>query len=161
MPLRAERRSRLKLPTRIRSAVESSHEFAPRLNLADRIAALPGVSVTEADCDAGLYAVQLVLITPSDANLTSEKSTLFAEIGRDGIVLHGLSGWDKHQVLSSGWGKLRKRHVLLYLPRDERELEVGWTILRRAYDCLLDLSTDPSRHNIYIADMPRFVRPSL
>lgn len=161
MPPRAERRARLKLPTRIRSAVESSQGFAPRLSLADRIAGLQGVNVTEGDCDAGLYAVRVVLTAPMDAKLAPEKLTLFAEISRDGIVLHGLSGWDKHQVLSSGWGKLRKRHVVLYLPRDERELEVCWTILQRAYDCLLDLSTDPSRYNTYIADLPHFVRPSI
>lgn len=152
---------RFSLPTRIRSTVESADSFTPRLQLADRIAGLPGIAVIDSDGDKGPFVVKLLLATPGGSPGARAEQRPFAEISRDGIAVYGLRSWDKHQLLSRGWGRLQKHNVLLFLPRDERELDICWSIIQRAYESLTDLSAVRSARARFLADLPRPVRPSL
>ena len=161
MPGHRDRGIRFKLPTRIRSLMKLVDGFTPRLLLADRIAAMPGVTVIDNDSDKGPMVVRVMLTRSADSSHTTAGEQPFAEISRDGIVVYGLRSWDKHQVLCRGWGKLRNRGVLLFLPRDERELEICWSILSRAYDHLTAESAARSRHLVPMAGLPRPVAPRL
>lgn len=147
MPKPSQRRIRFKLPTRIRTARGFSRGFSPRPSLEDRIAKLPGVNVADCETDKGSDIVRVNLTLPADGETASHDHEPFADIGRDGVAVHGLGRAEKHQILSRGWGKLRKRDVLIYLPRDERELEICWSIIRRAYDRLLTGQFSTSWHS--------------
>ena len=150
-----ERLTRFKLPTRIRSAVGTADEFGARLLLADRVAALPGVTVVDNKCNNGSLFVRLLLAPNCMRNFEAAVGLSFAEISRDGIFVCGLRSWDRHQVLSRGWGKLQNRNMLIFLPRDERELEVCWSILGRAFDHLTAEAESQSRLPVLLADVPR------
>jgi hypothetical protein len=71
-------------------------------------------------------------------------------IGYNGISLPGLTDPERHQVLSRGWGRLDRQRVLLYLPRDESELAICWSILYRAYNSIINspeqMSASPRAH---------------
>ena len=87
---------------------------------------------------------------------------LFCSNGSDGIFVHGLTDWDRHQVGLRGWGRLKGHGVLLHLPRDSDELEVCWNLLRRAYESLrADLARLGPTRPVWPYDMPRFSRTAL
>lgn len=159
MPKRSERPTRFSLPNRIRTALKPADNFTPRLSLADRIAELPGVAVVESDRDAAPYTVRVMLERQSNAAAAPVEQIQFADISREGIVVRGLSSWDKHKALSSGWGKLRERDLLIFLPRDDRELEVCWTIIKRAYDYLVGMSNHRSSRTTNTRGFPLRLRP--
>ena len=156
-----ERLTRFKLPTRIRSTFGTADEFGVRLLLADRIATLPGVTVVDDKCGNGSLFVRILLAPNCIRNSEAAAGLSFAEISRDGILVYGLRSRDKHQVLSRGWGKLQNRNMLIYLPRDQRELEVCWSILNRAFDHLTAETEGQSRPPVFLADVPRTVAPRL
>jgi hypothetical protein len=37
-------------------------------------------------------------------------------------------------LLTNGWGRLANDQVRVYLPRDQKELEIVWRVIRQAYD---------------------------
>jgi len=150
------------LPRRIRAERASDNGFACRLSLADRIASLPNIHSVEDSTDTLPCRVNVYLQAPSASIRRQHDAHLLCTIGRDGVHVHGLREWDRHQVLRGGWGRLERDHVLFFLPRDSEELEVCWGMLQRAYQYLSTVSaagplvrrTDPS-------DLPRFSRTAL
>jgi hypothetical protein len=167
MGIVAERPDRFRLPARIRASSAPQDEFSCRLALADRIAALPGIVTEDDPCDAlpNRASVYLQLASPQFANRTPRRHlqrTLLCTISCGGVELFGLDTWGKHQVLSGGWGSLQRDYVLLYLPRDEQELDVCWNILRRTYQNLSTPSARPAlAHLASIPARPRFSRTTL
>lgn len=154
-------RVRFRLPARIRTSIRPLPDFRPRLSLVDRIADMPGVVATE-DSGSTVPRCVRVFLRPE---VTSAKDRapdrLFCEISLDGILVHGLKSWDKHQVLSRGWGRSKKRNVLLHLPRDETELDVCWLILQRAYDFLIHAPAVLETRLSFREELSRFSRATL
>ena len=83
-------------------------------------------------------------------------------IGSEGISVEGLSDKERHQVLSRGWGRLEKRRVRLFPPRDDEELEICWSILCQAYHSILSAPVDsPTAPRASVDDLPEVSRTSL
>ena len=162
MAVPAKERPRFVLPTRIRIKHAPGESLWARLALADRIAQLPGVQTVEPDVPGLPVCVDIMI---SRSNTSSRKCCppqLLCSISRDGIAVYGLQSWDKHQVLSRGWGQLKKDHVLLRLPRDEGELDVCWDILQRANHTLLEVLAGAKPVRIaWNDDLPKMSRTNL
>lgn len=153
--------TRLRLPNRIQTKPAGPDSLSARLQLADRIADLPGVRAE--DHDATLpCSVEVFLSKAADPSRRRDPDILLCTISNEGIWVYGLDDWDRHQILLHRWGKLRSSGVLLYLPRDGDELEICWLILQRAHRRLADLSNrNRSLQAPGNGDLPRFSRTSL
>jgi len=150
------------LPARIRANKATADDLGCRLGLADRIAGLPGISTVEELGDTLPCRVRVYFQAPSVSIRRQHPALPLCTIGRDGIVIHGLSEWDRHQVLRGGWGRLEQDHVLIFLPRDDEELEVCWAVLQRAYGCLSKVSAVlPMVRTVSPWDLPRVSRTTL
>ena len=150
------------LPARIRAKKEPDDSLACRLSLADRIAGLANIHSVENVTDTLPCRVDIYLQVPSVSIRRQHDAYLLCTIGRDGVHLHGLSEWDRHQVLRGGWGRLEHDHVLIFLPRNNEELEVCWEMLQRAYQNLSSVSaTGPLVRKSHPWDLPRFSRTAL
>jgi len=133
-----------------------------RLALADRIADLPGISTVEEPGDSIPYRVRVCFQAASVSIRREQPPLPLCTIGPDGIHLHALNEWDRHQVLRGGWGRLERDHVLLFLPRNDEELEVCWAMLQRAYGCLSAVSAvTPMVRVVSPWDLPRVSRTTL
>ena len=155
--------ARFELTRRIRTETKFSSELDTRLALIDRIADLPGIETVERRADAVPWRVDVYLKRDSTRHLRERQpATLFCSLSRDGIAICGLDHWAKHQVVSRGWGKLDCDEVLVFLPRNGRELDTVWKLVRRAYDNLFDPSARiPGAHIVSIWDWPKFSRTTL
>jgi hypothetical protein len=153
--------TRLTLPTRIRAKKAGPDGLSARLELADRIAALPGVSTEDHDATVP-RSVDVFLRARGESSRKQWPEVLLCTINSDGIWIYGLDDGDRHQILLRRWGRLQASGVLLFLPRDDEELEVCWMILQRAYRRLDQFSTQarPGRA-AWKGDLPRFSRTSL
>lgn len=152
---------RFQLPARLRkpSAAEDS---LPRLALADRISALPGIRTVENGSGTLPCGVTVYLTRQGRALRKQLPPRILCEISKDGVSIYGLCNRDRHQVLSRGWGKLEQDRVRMFLPRDDAEMEVCWRILQRAYCSILDLSArSPSMRYPTFGELPRFSRTTL
>lgn len=150
------------LPSRIRARKASTDGFACRLALAERIAALPGIQTVEEATGTLPCRVDVYLQAPSTSIRRQHDAQLLCTIGRDGIEVHGLREWHRHQVLRGGWGKLGRDHVLIFMPRDDEELDVCWAVLQCAHQCLLDISAmGPLVRKALSWELPRFSRTAL
>ncbi|MDH3373268.1 MAG: hypothetical protein OER22_04150 [Gammaproteobacteria bacterium] len=159
MAILAQGVKRYHLPARIRAKKVPENGFSCRLALADRIADLPGIHTVEKSSDTLPHGVDVYLQSPSRSLRKQRDPILLCSIGRDGVAVHGLSEWDKHQVLCGGWGKLERDHVLIFLPKDFEELEVCWGLLHRAYGSLSDASVHtPLARSATVGRLPRFSR---
>jgi len=161
MATAADELTRFNLPVRIRTGKANADSIAARLALADRIADLAG-TITE-DHDATLpCSVDVYLRAPLISIRKRVPDLLLCNIGSDGVRVHGLDDWDRHQVVVRGWGRLLRDGVLLFMPRDTEELEVCWSLLLRAYRSLTDCSAKarPAR-TMWDGDLPRFSRTTL
>ena len=136
--------------------------ISARLSLADRIADLPDVYVVDHEPDGGEMRVDVYLGKREAVQRRQAAPTMLCIIGAGGIVVHGLADVDRHQVLSRRWGRLRRQGVLLYLPRDEEELEIVWRILERACKALVtkEVTGRPPRRAL-VYELPRFSRTNL
>ena len=153
--------TRLTLPTRIRAKSAGPDSLRARLELADLIAALPGVS-TEDHAATVPRSVDVFLRMPCASARGPSPEVLLCTISSDGIWVYGLNDGDRHQILLRRWGRLQANGVLLFLPRDDEELEVCWMILQRAYRRLDEFSTRArSGRAAWSGDLPRFSRTSL
>ena len=153
---------RYRLPARIRVRNATQGDFSCRLALAERIAALPGVLTEEHAGDALPTRVNVYLQAAQLASRKQHQQQLLCSISRDGVALYGLDAWDKHQVLCAGWGSLDREHVLLFLPRDDQELEVCWEVIQRACQNLSTTLTKPaSAAFVSSTARPRFSRTTL
>ncbi|MDH3533875.1 MAG: hypothetical protein OEO82_13160 [Gammaproteobacteria bacterium] len=155
----ARERDRFLLPARVRSRKPPTDGFSSRLALADRIADLAGICAIEQESDTVPYSVDVYLGEQTRTVRNGRAPVLLCSISREGIEIQGLGDWDKYQVLCKGWGKLHRDRVSIYLPRDNGELEVCWSILQRAYRFLTKASDlAPSPRTIASWDLPRFSR---
>lgn len=152
---------RLRLPNRIRAKPAGPDSLSARLQLADRIAGLPGVCAEDHDVTLPC-SVEVFLSTTTEPSRRRDPDILLCTISNEGIWVYGLNDWDRHQILLHRWGKLRSSGVVLYLPRDGDELEICWRILQRAHRHLADLSNrNRSLQAASNGDLPRFSRTSL
>ena len=140
---------RFDLPSRIRRRGVCPDSLSACGALAERISDLPG-TVTED------------LSMPGGGGRKRKPDLLLCNIGKDGVFLHGLSAWDRHLVALRGWGHLKGQGVQLHLPRDNEELEICWSLLRRAYGLLSDAAAGarPVRA-VWQDGLPRFSRTAL
>jgi len=153
---------RYRLPARIRSKMAPDGGISFRLALADRIADLPGIQVVDDYTDTQPCSARIYLECPAVSSRNRPAPVLLGSIRRHKLEIQGLNDWDKYQVLSSGWGKVRRDHVAIYLPRDDGELEVCWRILCRAYQSLSEaLARIPRLAGATRWDLPRFSRETL
>jgi hypothetical protein len=153
---------RMHLPARIRLRTTPENGFSSRLALAHRIAELPDTQTVENGADTLPCCVEVYLRRQPESLRKQQAPLLLCSISSAGVVIRGLCNRDKHQVLSRGWGKLERDHVLIFLPRDEMELEVCWSILQRAYDSLSVASVrTPLMRTASTWDLPRFSRTPL
>ncbi|HEY5643847.1 MAG TPA: hypothetical protein VIS31_13350 [Woeseiaceae bacterium] len=144
--------ARFQLPTRIRSKKEP--RVTPSLTFADRVASLPGIEIKAPAADGAPAEISIYLNS-------GDQPTLLCSLLSTGIAVHGLDNWDRHQVVSRGWGRLVQNRVMLFLPRDDGELDVCWDILKRATTRLAQPSAVPARHSLSVWDMPSYSRTTL
>lgn len=162
MPSPVDGAARFQLPARIRLKHVPVSSIDCQLGLADRIAGLPGISTFEHPDDSLPSAVSVYL--GETVGLTRKRTTsvLLCRISREGIEICGLSDWERHQVLRSGWGRLRNEQVLVHLPRDADELETCWRVIARAHTALkADFCNAGRARAASPWELPRFSRTSL
>ena len=154
---------RFSLRARIRTGKANSNEFATKLALIDRIADLRGIETVERNGDAVPSHVDVYLTRHSTFPVRKRLSPpLLCSINSKGLTIDGLDDWARHQVVSNGWGKLIYDSVLVFLPRDDNELEVCWSIVQQAYDNLFDSSApEPGTQLVSTWDWPKFSRTTL
>ena len=153
---------RFSLPARIRTGKANSNEFATKLALIDRIADLRGIETVERNDDVPSH-VDVYLSRHSTVTARKRSSPpLLCSLNSKGLTIDGLDNWARHQVVSNGWGKLMSNSVLVFLPRDDYELEVCWSIVQRAYDNQFDSSAPaPGTQIVSIWDWPKTSRTTL
>lgn len=150
------------LPDRVRTRQASDNAISIRLALAERIAGLPMAKAVDHG-PVGDWAHVDVVVTPETASLRKTPDpVLLCSIGTNGIVVHGLTDQSRHRVLSRGWGRLHGSNTLLFLPRDDEELDTVWSLLFSAYNHLVSRSAAalPAR-SARLSRLPSFSRTSL
>ena len=163
MPASLYKPGRFELPPRIRAEKKPSDKLATRTALIDRIADLRGIETVQrrdntVPCQVDVYLCQDSKVRRRGSELTP----LFCSLNCDGVAVSGLDRWAQHKVISRGWGKLDADRVLVYLPRDRRELSIVWKILRRAHDNLFNPSDKLAGEQMVSTwDWPKFSRTTL
>ena len=134
-----------------------------RLDLIDRIADLQGIRVAERGDPAGPCQVDIHLGSHARLRpLSGGKSSLLCSLSREGITVYGLDRSARYQVLARGWGGLNRESVLVYLPRDGKELDAVWKNIKRAYDIRQSQPVgEVGTQVISTWDWPEFSRTSL
>jgi hypothetical protein len=150
------------VPLRARVSGLSHDSNQARLELAGRIAELPGIHTVDNSPESLPSSVTVFL---DGDHVPARKRTpprTLCVISRDGLCVHGLSLRDRRHLASQGWGTLAQERVQIYMPRNEDEVDVCWTILRHAHCSLLNISARApgSRHAFY-RELPRFSRTTL
>lgn len=163
MATHSHQKDTFRLPARPRIAANTSSSLPTGLALADRIADLPGIVTAESNSDTVPREVRVYLQTPAHGrSIRSRYGALLCTISSSGVVIHGLDPSQRHRVLSRGWGTLVSDAVQLFLPRNDAELEICWSLLRSAYDRLYDPSaTQQGAVRVSIWDLPSFSRTTL
>lgn len=152
---------RFTLTTRIRAGIAEFDGCAPLTELANRLAGLPGVRIDEYADEAGKPTVDARIRNEVTRLGEQPPENLVCRFHDDSIVVFGLGTWEKHQVLSGGWGHLRARHVHLHVPRNVSELEVCWSILRQAYDSFSHSPATSRLHRGTVPSWPRYSRTNI
>jgi hypothetical protein len=157
MATTARNECRFSLPARIRTGNAYSNQFATKLALIDRIADLHGIETVEHNSDAVPSHVDVYLTRRSTVPDRKKLAPpLLCSLNSKDLTIEGLDNWARHQVVSNGWGKLISNSVLVFLPRDDYELEVCWSIVQRAYDNQFDTSaTAPGSQRVSTWDWPK------
>lgn len=154
---------RFQLPARIRANATAAEALPSRLLLADRISELPGVEAVE--CDGDILPRRInIYVRDATAGRTGRNPErgLLCRLSANGISIFGLDDWAKHQVIMRGWGKLLQDRVLVFLPRNESELDICWRILRQAYDSVFHRSAGLPGNGYPVAQrLPGFSRTTL
>lgn len=155
----ATSQARLSLPARIRIRTNNELSVDSRLVLADRLAALPRLRAVTIVDDPLTGSPDVCLAWQPGSGPEARLLCRFTDAG---IAVYGLSDRDRYQVLLSGWGRLKRDHVLLYLPRDEHETGVCRGIIEHAYFATTTNSGETTRPRAASPwDLPRFSRTSL
>jgi hypothetical protein len=155
--------ARFALPIRIRSKPGPDTGGAAQARLAGRIAGLPGVQTTQ-DSAAQPPCIVGTYLRPSPLNLRRRppSAVRFCRISTDGVMVEGLSDFERYQALARGWGRLDSRSILLFLPRDDDEFEVCCYILRQAYKSIsIPPATRRSAARLPLPELPEFSRTTL
>ena len=163
MTITSSESARFALPIRIRSKPGRGTGDGAQARLAGRIAALPGVqtiedTVAQPPCIVGIYR------RPSPLNLRRHPppAVRFCRISASGVMVEGLSDFERYQALARGWGRLDSRSILLFLPRDDDEFEVCCYILRQAYRSISrPPAMIPSAARPPLPELPEFSRTTL
>lgn len=154
--------NRFCLPARIRTRLVPEPVPPTDRELARRLAGLPCARTAGENPESRPWTLDVFLRRQGSNGCEGLPSVLLCRIGSDGISVEGLSDNERHQVVSRGWGQLENRRVRLFRPRDSEEMEICWTILRRAYDSILSAPADPSAApRASAADLPEISRTSL
>lgn len=155
--------AQFELPPRIRTGKKSSREQEMRMALADRIADLTGIEILKRRDESIPGQIDVYVRQDSTArSLANHDAKLFCSLNSKGIMIRGLDRWAKHQLISRGWGKLIPGDVLVFLPRDGKELHIIWKVLQRAYDNIYDPAAKTSgTHIVSTWDWPQFSRTTL
>lgn len=150
------------LPDRARLRQAFSNDLAVRLKLAERIASLAGARVFDHDPNGDWTNVDVVVTPPSRSFRKEPEPVLLCSIATDGIVVHGLDDASRHRVLSRGWGRLHGANTLLFMPRDDDELEIVWSLLLSAHQQLIYTpAAAVPVHGARITRLPSFSRTRL
>ena len=163
MAKRTGKPARFKLPARIRSKCAAPDDFRSRMALVDRIADLRGIETIERNDDTTPRRVDVYLQREaSDRVLKRKPAQLLCSLDCNGVIVSGLDRWERHQVLANGWGSLIDDQVCVFLPRDQKELEIVWSVIRRAHDRLFG-PEKPEAGSLVISTwgLPEFSRTSL
>lgn len=152
-----------KLRARIRNRKSLSNDLQMRMALIDRIADLRGIETVERRDDTAPCQVDVYLKRDAaDRVRKTQSPPLLCSLNCKGVFVSGLDRWEQHQVVSRGWGKLIFDQALVFLPRDNKELEVVWKIIQRAYGNLFVSPAEESgTHIVSTWDWPKCSRPSL
>lgn len=163
MATSAHQLPRFTLPARIRAQKAESEKLEALRTLTDRVTGLPGIEAVACDNDTATPRLAVYFHgARAGRTLRNSYASLLCNLGSDGIGIYGLDGWAKHQVVMRGWGKLIGDRAQLFLPRDDEELEICWSILRRAYDSLFDATASkPATGRRSSWDLPQFSRTTL
>lgn len=163
MPTTVSKSTRFELSQRVRTDQKAPNALKVKLALIDRIAELPGIKKVDCEDDASRCQINIYLkCDPAKSQREGRAGPMLCSITRDGIAIRGLDQWARHQVISRGWGKLELDGVLVFLPRNDRELDTVWTVIRRAYDNLFNPSANiPGVQIVSTWDWPKFSRTSL
>lgn len=155
--------ARFKLPPRIRSERGTQDDFAARMALIDRIADLPGIETIERNDDNVPCRVEIYLRREASHRVLKRKpARQLCSLDCKGVTVNGLDRWARYQVLTNHWGTLVDDRVCVCLPRDRKELEVVWSVIRRAYDRLFEpMITDSGSLVLATWDWPKASRTSL
>lgn len=114
-------------------------EVASRPNtfgLTERIEALPGIKVEHALLPDNTLTTDHFI---EGAYILRDARTaphLLCHIDNDGILIPDMSPLDTEQVMRKGWASCVDEAVVLFLPRDDIEMEVSWRIVLLAYQFL-------------------------
>lgn len=162
MSVTARKPDHLVLPIRVRSKLASESGYSARFALAERIADLPYVQIIESAAGASLGATCVYVQRDQRPVRKRSPAFLLCRIDHAGIGLECLSHAERHRVLSRGWGKLEHQRIRLYMPHDEDELEVCWSILYRAYDTIINFPDRvTSAPRAFVDDLPEISYTSL
>lgn len=159
----APKPDRFQLPTRIRSKRDPDDRLSHGMTLAERFAAHPGIEIVAPGGNANRVATDRETEQAQFAAYVTSGigQTLLCSYQHTGIAVHGLNNRDRHQVVSRGWGRLLPDRVILFLPRDDSELDVCWDILQRATFRLAQPSVLPARRSVSSWDLPSYSRTTL
>jgi len=155
--------ARFKLPARIRNRRTASCNLDARMSLIDRIADLSGIETVGMSNETIPRRVEIYLRREvSDRASKRKAAKLLCSLDCNGMIVSGLDRWERYQVLANGWGKLTNDQVNVFLPRDHQEVEIVWSVLRRAYDNLFNPIPDDAGSLVVATwDSPKHSRTSL
>lgn len=133
-----------------------------RILLAERIAELPGIRTVDNGPESLPSSVTVFLERDRRPARKRRPPLPLCVISRDGLSVHGLSLRDRQHLATQGWGTLSHERVRVFMPRDEHEVDVCWTILQHAHCSLLNISAgSPGTRQIFDRALPSFSRTTL
>jgi hypothetical protein len=153
---------RFEVPARIRDEGSFADSHHAGLLLADRIAAMPCIRTVENGGEALPSSVAVYLDEGRAPARKRMPPVTLCVIRRNDLTVYGLDLEDRRHLVTRGWGEAEHDRVRMFLPRDEREVDILWTILQHAHCALLNPSarSTVARHRVN-GDLPRFSRTTL
>jgi hypothetical protein len=119
---------------------------ANTFGLAGRIEALPGIRPEHTLLSDGSLATSYFLDWPYLSRGALGDARLLCYIDCGGIMLPELEASDKEEVMRKGWACCPEAPVMLFLPRNEIEMETLWRIVLLGYR-LLTSRPEAQRHS--------------
>jgi hypothetical protein len=150
------------VPARIRDEGLPADSQHAGLLLADRIAGMPCIRTVEKGAKA-LPSSVAVYLDGSHAPVRKQMPPItLCVIRRNDLTVYGLHLEERRHLVTRGWGHAEHDRVRMFLPRDEREVDICWTILQHAHFALMNPSarSTVARHR-FNGDLPRFSRTTL